>query len=631
MLSAVPRPRPPAVIAFLAVAAGVFFVAFEDGAYDLVTRHQGGVLVWWLLALAVLAGLLPRTLPGRAGTLAVGALAAMAVWSTIGLAWTSSDERTSVEIARTLVHLGVLILAGTALGPSSWRAAIAGAAAGAAAVCALAVLSRLDPGTFGADAAADAFGINRLSRPIGYWNALGAWAGMTAALGLGLGAHARHPVARAAATAIVPLAAATAYLTYSRASVGGTVLGVLVLLVVSRNRWTLALHTAAAAAGAALVILTIRDHPEIAQATGTAGAGAVAPILVGAMIGAGVVAAVSGLAGSDRVRLPRTAGRVAGIAAAAVLVVATAGAIAANTDRIEDSLESAPLTAEAGAVDDPAARLTNLSGTRPKIWEVAGDGFRADPWTGSGPGTFEFVWSQSDDAAEFIRDGHSLYLETLSEQGIPGFLLLLGFVAGIAWAAAGTLRAFPDGPERGAAAAATAALAAFLFGAGVDWLWEATAVTVLALVLLGALIAATGRSAPRMRAAVRIPLALVALVAGLLLLPGLVGLSEVRRSQDAAQDGDRAAALNHATRAVEAQPWAASAYVQRALVLEGQGRLKAAAVDLRRAVEHEPENWRQYLLLARVEAERGRLQPALNAYGQAQRLRPSSTFVGGQE
>ncbi|MFA9272158.1 MAG: hypothetical protein ACEQSX_15665, partial [Baekduiaceae bacterium] len=229
------------------------------------------------------------------------------------------------------------------------------------------------------------------------------------------------------------------------------------------------------------------------------------------------------------------------------------------------------------------------------------------------------------------RGCRTLYLETLSEQGIPGFLLLLGFVGGIVWAAVGALRTFPDGPERGAPAAASAALAAFLFGAGVDWLWETTAVTVLALVLVGALVAATGRPAPRLRLAARIPLSLVALIAGLLLVPGLVGLSEVRRSQEAAEDGDRAAALRHATRAVEAQPWAATPYVQRALVLEGQGRLKASAVDLRRAVEREPENWRQRLLLARVEAERGRVQAALDAYGAAQRLRPSSTFVGGQQ
>lgn len=620
------RPSLPAAAAFVLVAAAVLIAALEKGTYDVVTRQEGGVLVWWFLALALAAGVLPRTRPGRAGAVALAALAAMAVWAAVGLTWTSSAERTYVEIARVVVHLGVLVLAATALGPSSWRAAVAGAAAGAAAVCAFAVLSRLDPATFGADTAADAFGINRLSRPLGYWNALGAWAGMTAALGLGLGAHARHPLARGAATAIVPLAVTTSYLTYSRASIGGTLLGALVLLVVSRNRWTVALHTAAGLITGALVVLTIRGHTDVAEGVGTAGAGTIGAVLLAAMLGAAAVAAASGLVGSDGLRMPRTAGRVAGIASVVLVVGGAAFGIAANADDIRGSLTTLPANATATA--DPAARLTNLNGTRPQIWEVAGDEFSAHPATGSGPGTFEFVWSQSGKASEFVKDAHSLYLETLSEQGIPGLLLVLVFVAGIAWTSIRAVRAFPDGAERGAAAAATAALAAFLFGAGLDWLWEATAVTVLALLLLGALIAATGAPAPRLPLVVRLPGGLVALLAGLVLLPGIVAVSEVRRSQDAAEDGDRAAALRHATRAVEAEPWAATPYVQRALVLEGQGRLKAAAVDLRRAVDHEPENWRQQLLLARVETERGRLQAALDAYERAQELRPSSTFVG---
>lgn len=621
-----PRPRLPAAAAFVLVAAAVLVAALEKGAYDVVTRQEGGVFVWWFLALALAAGVLPRTRPGRAGTLAIAALAAMAVWAAIGMAWTSSAERTYLEIARVVVHLGVLVLAATALGPSSWRAAVAGAAAGAAAVCAFAVLSRLDPGTFGADTAADAFGINRLSRPLGYWNALGAWAGMTAALGLGLGAHARHPLARAAATAIVPLAVTTSYLTYSRASIGGTVLGAVVLLVVSRNRWTVTLHAVAGLAAGALVILTIRGHREVAEGIGTAGAGTIGAVLLAAMGGAAAVATVTGLARTDGLRMPRTAGRVTGAVSAVLVVGAVAIGIAANADDIRDSLTTLPANATATA--DPAARLTNLNGTRPQIWEVAADEFSAQPLTGSGPGTFEFVWSQSGKASEFVKDAHSLYLETLSEQGVPGLLLLLAFVGGIVWAAIRALRAFPDGPERGAAAAATAALAAFLFGAGLDWLWEATAVTVLALLLLGALIAATGAPAPRLPVAPRLALGLAALLAGLVLVPGIVAVSEVRRSQDAVENGDRAAALRHATRATEAEPWAATPYVQRALVLEGQGRLKAAAVDLRRAVDREPENWRQQLLLARVETERGRLRAALDAYDRAQQLRPSSTFVG---
>lgn len=84
----------------------------------------------------------------------------------------------------------------------------------------------MEPATFGTEAAADAFGINRLSRPLGYGNAMSAWAGMTAAaLGLGFGAHARKPRRPGRCHGRDPGGCATGYLTYSRASVGGTVLG----------------------------------------------------------------------------------------------------------------------------------------------------------------------------------------------------------------------------------------------------------------------------------------------------------------------------------------------------------------------------------------------------------------------
>jgi cytochrome c-type biogenesis protein CcmH/NrfG len=49
-------------------------------------------------------------------------------------------------------------------------------------------------------------------------------------------------------------------------------------------------------------------------------------------------------------------------------------------------------------------------------------------------------------------------------------------------------------------------------------------------------------------------------------------------------------------------------------------------VDLRRATRREPENWRPWLLLARVEAERGRVQVALRDYRKARSLRPDSVF-----
>ena len=53
---------------------------------------------------------------------------------------------------------------------------------------------------------------------------------------------------------------------------------------------------------------------------------------------------------------------------------------------------------------------------------------------------------------------------------------------------------------------------------------------------------------------------------------------------------------------------------------------RAAAADLERATEREPTNWRPWLLLARVEAERGRVQAALRDFRKARSLRPHSAF-----
>jgi cytochrome c-type biogenesis protein CcmH/NrfG len=178
----------------------------------------------------------------------------------------------------------------------------------------------------------------------------------------------------------------------------------------------------------------------------------------------------------------------------------------------------------------------------------------------------------------------------------------------------------------GAAVPLAAAFCVYLFHLGVDWMWESTAVTVLALacgaVSVGAL--SNGRSNPSL--AVRVAIPVVAVVAMLVQVPGLVSTSKVRSSQSAAEAGDLGAAFERADEAVEAQPWAASPYVQRGVLEEATGGLTAATVDLRRATEREPTNWRPWLLLARVEAKRGRVRPALADYRKARRLRPTSVF-----
>jgi Tfp pilus assembly protein PilF len=60
--------------------------------------------------------------------------------------------------------------------------------------------------------------------------------------------------------------------------------------------------------------------------------------------------------------------------------------------------------------------------------------------------------------------------------------------------------------------------------------------------------------------------------------------------------------------------------LQRGLVFESEGRLDQAARDLQRAISHERTNYVHWLILARIETERGRYTAALRDYNQARRL-----------
>ena len=110
--------------------------------------------------------------------------------------------------------------------------------------------------------------------------------------------------------------------------------------------------------------------------------------------------------------------------------------------------------------------------------------------------------------------------------------------------------------------------------------------------------------------------------AGAIQIPGLLSTTDVRRSQAAARAGNLPLALAWANDGVDAEPWAASPYEQRGLVLEAEGRLAPAATDLHRATRREGTNFTQWVLLARVETELGNLSAAEQAYKRAHTLRP---------
>ncbi len=123
--------------------------------------------------------------------------------------------------------------------------------------------------------------------------------------------------------------------------------------------------------------------------------------------------------------------------------------------------------------------------------------------------------------------------------------------------------------------------------------------------------------------ALRAGVAAVAVAALVAIWFPLSGATHLRQSQVDAAQGDLAAALQEARDAAGAQPYAAAPLLQEALVLEQQGRLGPAASAAAEATRKEEANWRTWTILARIEAERGRVERSLRAYRRAAALNPN--------
>ena len=346
--------------------------------------------------------------------------------------------------------------------------------------------------------------------------------------------------------------------------------------------------------------------------------------------GVGLIRVAVGLATRNglwpRPKVPReTAALLAGGLATATLVAALAAGL---PNRLSDAWHDFK-NPQVGA--SGPERFSSASGTgRYQLWESSLDAFSTDPATGIGPGTFEFWWSREATlSGYFVRDAHNLYLETLAELGIPGLALLLSALGAIFVVGLGKLRR-SQAYERALLAAALAAAAAFVTAAAIDWVWELTVLPVAFLLLTGAVLRT---SAGRRRASnaggktwQRIALAAIAVVALAVIAVPTLAVRDVRDSQADARSGQLGSALDAAKSAESLAGFAATPSLQQALVLEAQGDLDGAAGAARDATHQESTNWRTWLTLSRIEAERGNAKAAVDAYRTARSLNPRSAL-----
>ena len=621
------------------LAAGVFWLAYDEGTYGLTSRNSVAVVVLWAIVLASAARFWPASRIPRSALVSGSLLGAFALWTGLSVLWAASPEKAFNEFDRVFLFLAVFTLAVVAAPRGSARRWLAGLALGLTAVAVIALVSRLFPHSFGdTTQLAQVFptASKRLSFPVDYWNGLATLVAFAIPCLLYFAAESRA-VVRGLAVAPLPALTATLYLTSSRGGWVAAAIAIVVLMALTSRRWATAgalLIGGAASAGAVAVLLSrdeLVDSPLTSQVAESQGRSA-ALLIAGLCAVAGVAYALL----ASVVPAPPRASRAAATAFAAVLaLVFVAAVFAAHPVRRYEHFKEIPPELTGASVQE---HLFSTSGNgRWQWWTSAVDEWQTRPVEGRGAGSYEAWWAEHASIPAFVRDAHSLYLETLGELGLVGLALLLAFFVSCLVAGARRLAGRTEG-ERAAVAALLALVGAFLFEAGIDWMWELTVVSVVAILALGLLTGPatepefsglqaveTRRGRPVFR------IALAAIAFGLIVAEAIPLLAnmEVRKSQDSVNSGNLVEALDQAESARSIQPWAASPYLQLALVQELGGRTDEALVSIETALEHDQSDWRLWLVAARIQTKAGEIADARQSLAKARELNPKSQLFAG--
>jgi O-antigen ligase len=631
--SAKPQARRPVerrvAAAALVLLPGVLivFFGFNGGGFFPGSVGFATLFVSQLLVVRVLVADAPFA--GFSRPLAVVALlmALFTGWTLASALWSDAEARALVEFDRALLYLLLLVLMGL-LPRRAYRAMwiVRATAVGAFVVCTAGLVSRVLPHVW---PTSPGVSNNRLSFPLTYWNAFGILATVGLILAVALTTSDRESrLSRSLAAAAVPVLATALLFTFSRGAMAVGIVGLVVYLVVARQRALVAgLIAVVPTAVVALVVAYGADQLatlDPANARGVAQGKDVALALAICVLVAGVARFL--LAPLDRrmARLSISGARrrrislgLAGAAAFVIVVALAAGGASWVGDQYHGFVKGGAVTGS-----DLRQRLIDPSSNgRTDHWRAAFDGFSEEPLHGTGAGTYQFSWERHRKVLITVVDAHGLYFEVLSELGVVGLALLLAVILSVLVAFARR----STGLNRGYYAALLGAGIAWALHAGVDWDWEMPAVTAWFFAAGGAALAARQRTkergpAPQIADGNRITIAAALLVTAV--TPALLMLSQTRLSDAASKfnhgdcRGASSAALSSLDyMAVRPEPYQMIGYCDL-----DQGRLTQAVAAMRKAVGEQPRNWEYHFSLAIALAESGK--DPRQEYATAARLNP---------
>jgi O-antigen ligase len=449
-------------------------------------------------------------------------------------------------------------------------------------VSAYALAIRLFPHAFGV-AERRPFQTAALFEPVGYSNALGAFAALGVVLALGFSAEGRARLARALAAAAVVLLATVVYFAFSRGAWLALAAGLAAAFVLAPARARLLRAWLVGPLPFAALGISLASHASTLARVDP-------PLRDAAVEGALLFLALALLAAAAfAARLAAPAlephrGRIRSVAALA-LALAITGTAAGTFASDAPTRPATSLGTERGA--------SVALGRRDEFWHAAWNAFEERPLTGFGAGAFEQYWLEHREHPRNVRDAHNLYVEALAELGAPG-LVLLGMLLGLPLVAAVAARARPLVP------AALGGLAVYLAHSFVDWDWEVPAMTVTALFVGTALVASADAERGRVGLSARLRAVAVALllVASAFSVVTFVGNRAGAAAVKALRLGATERAEADARRAARWAPWSAHPLRTLAEAQLLQGERAAATTTIRKALAKEDRDWRLWLTLA---------------------------------
>jgi tetratricopeptide (TPR) repeat protein len=581
----------------LGLALGLALIAFASGGYFPTGWAWGALISLVVIAALLVLGTAVR--PSGLALVSLGGLAGLGVWTWLALIWSDDSAATVLEGQRVLLYIAAFAALLAVVRRVTVPLVLSATFTAIFLASGYGLLTRLFPERLGVF---DPVSTYRLGEPLTYWNALGAFAVMGALLALGFATRAQSLAARVLSAATLPLLFATVYFTFSRGAWIAGAVGLAVAIAVDPRRLQLLAGGIVLAAPSGLAVLlsshqdalTRTDAPLAAASDDGHQLAVYLILLAAASAGTGALFWLAGrwVAPSRQARL-LFAGLLAFLAIAALLAVFVR--YGDPVTLAEKGYDSFTTTSRENPVD-LNRRLLSFSGSyRSELWNVAWRDYEDHPLLGAGPGTYEEYWNEHRPIQHKVRDAHSLYLETLAELGPIGLLLLI-MVFGAPLVAAVLARGSPFVPV------ALAAYVAYLVHAGVDWDWEMGAVTLAALALAAALLAAADRrdNLPLLSPRVRAGGVAVALLLSVIAFVGVVGSSALAASERELAKGKYDEAHDQARKASRWWRWSPEPWRLLGDVAAERGEPAAAADYYRKAISKDSGDWRLWYDLSTV-------------------------------